>query len=168
MLNPDGVGVSGENIRQALVHLRRLVRSAADEHDALLSDAGLHSRPVDETRLQLLLDPHFLDACLRMIGAGLVRLEDAVAVAVTAHPALSAPDPARSLRTAHHAAGAVDGGEEGFLVLVRLDALQDDGVVTHGAADEPLLARAGGRAALPDHPVRAAEVLLPPREVVVV
>jgi hypothetical protein len=26
--------VSGENIRQALVHLRRLVRSAADEHDA--------------------------------------------------------------------------------------------------------------------------------------
>ena len=79
-----------------------------------------------------------------------------------------AADPARGLRAAHHPAGAVHGREQRLLVVVRLDALEDHRLVAHGAADEALLARPGRRAALPDHPVGAAEVLLPPREVVVV
>ena len=48
------------------------------------------------------------------------------------------------------------------------DALEDDRLVAHRAPNEPLLAGACGRAALPDHPVGTSEVLLPPREVVVV
>src|SRR5438552_9967876 len=55
-----------------------------------------------------------------------------------------------------------------MLVLRRLDTLEEQRLVAHGAADEALLSRTCGRAALPDHPVRSAEVLLPPREVVVV
>ena len=55
------LAVRGEHLRQALVHLRRLVRAAADEHDALLAQARLHRRPVDHAGLQLLLDPDLLE-----------------------------------------------------------------------------------------------------------
>jgi hypothetical protein len=48
------------------------------------------------------------------------------------------------------------------------DALEDDRLVAHRAADEALLAGTSGRAALAHNPVRATEVHLPPREVVVV
>ena len=60
------------------------------------------------------------------------------------------------------------GRVERLLRSRRLDALEDDRLVAHRAADEALLARTGRRAALADHPVRSTEVLLPPREVVVV
>src|SRR5439155_9586525 len=62
----------------------------------------------------------------------------------------------------------LDGREERLLGLARLDALEDHRLVAHRAADEALLAGPRGRAALPDHPVPAAEVLLPAREVVMV
>src|SRR6266542_4670053 len=57
VLHPDRVAVRGEHLRQALVDLRRLVRPAADQDDALGAQASLHSRPVDHAGLDLLLDP---------------------------------------------------------------------------------------------------------------
>src|SRR5262245_1320872 len=123
VLHTDRVAVGGEDVRQALVHLRGLVGAAADQDDALLAESSLHRRPVDETGLHLLLHPHLLDAGLRMIGAdALLRharrradaidVEDAIAVAVPAGIPLHATDPARSLRAAHHAAGAMHGRVE--------------------------------------------------------
>jgi hypothetical protein len=49
--------VRGEDLREALVDLRRLVGTAADEHDALLAQALLHGGPVDETGLMQDLTP---------------------------------------------------------------------------------------------------------------
>src|SRR5947207_15204964 len=72
------------------------------------------------------------------------------------------------LRAAHHPTCAVHGREQCLLRLRGLRTLEDDRVVAHRSADETLLARTCGRAALPDHPVRSAEVLLPPRYVWVV
>ena len=57
---------------------------------------------------------------------------------------------------------------ERLLGALSLDALEDHRVVAHAAADESLLSRLGGSAALADDPDRPAEVLLAPGEVVVV
>src|SRR5712691_2951509 len=110
------------------------------------------------------------DTLLRDTGsrADAVDVEETVALTVLAGVALPPPDPAGRLRTAHHPAGAVHRRVERLLVLGRLDALEDHRLVAHRAADEALLARAGRRAALADHPAGAAEVLIPPREIVVV
>src|SRR5262249_25038782 len=143
-------------------------RAAAYEHDALLAQASLDSRPVDDARLDLLLDPDLLHPGVRVIRAGALLLEHAVAVTVRAGPALSAPHPARGLRAAHHPAGSVHRRVERLHGILRLHALEDHRLVSHRAADEALLARARRRAALADDPVRAAEVVLEPREVVVV
>src|SRR5438093_10765384 len=172
VLHPDRVAVGGEHLRQALVHLRGLVRTTADQHDALLAQAGLHGRPVDYARADDLLRlplPHLRG---RVVRAGLARValgrNREVTVPHRACVHSLAAHAARGLRAAHHAAGAVHRREERLLVLAGLDTLEDDRLVAHRAADEALLARPGRRAALPDQPVGAAEVLLPPREVVVV
>src|SRR6185312_619469 len=69
VLDAHRVTVGGEDLRQALVHLRRLVRAAADEHDSLLAQACLYRRPVDETGLDLLLHPDLRQAGHRVIRA---------------------------------------------------------------------------------------------------
>ena len=51
VLHADRVAMRGEHIRQALVHLRRLIGTAADEDDALLAQSRLDRRPVDDARL---------------------------------------------------------------------------------------------------------------------
>ncbi len=168
-----------EHLRQALVHLRGLVRAAADHDDALLAQACLHGRPVDEAAGDLLLHPHLAQARGRMVGADAllrhagrradaVDVEDAVAVAVRARPALAAPHAARRLGAAHHATGTVDGRVQRLAGHRALGALQDHRVVAHRAADEALLTGTRRRAALAHHPVGAAEVSLLEREVVVV
>src|SRR5207237_10902594 len=80
----------------------------------------------------------------------------------------AAADATRGLRAAHHSAGAVHGREQRLLVLGGVGTLEDDRLVAHRAADEALLPGPGRCAALPDHPVPAAEVLLEPGKVVVV
>src|SRR4051812_36074290 len=118
VLDANGAGVRGQDLRQALVRLGRLVGAAADEHDALLPQPGLHRRPVDLARAQLLLDPHLLHARVRVVGADpllrraqtradAVDVEHAVAVAVPARPALAPPDAPRRLGAAHRAPRAV-------------------------------------------------------------
>ena len=102
------------------------------------------------------------------VRADAVDVEDTIAVTGPAGVSLAPPDPAGRLRAAHHPARSVDGRVERLLVRRRLDSLEDHRLVAHRAAHEALLARAGRRAALPDHPGGAAEVLLPPSEVVVV
>ena len=47
VLDADRAGVRVEHLGQALVHLRRLVRAAADQHDSLLAQACLDGGPVD-------------------------------------------------------------------------------------------------------------------------
>src|SRR5206468_10383579 len=127
----------------------------------------------------LLHDPDLAHARGRMVGADAllrhaggradaVDVEDAIAVSVTARPSLATPHTTRGLGAAHHAAGAVHRRVQRRLGVRALDALEDDRLVAHRAADEALLAGTRGRTALADHPVAAAEVLLPPREVVVV
>src|SRR5215210_9305183 len=145
--------MSSQHIRQALVHLRGLVGTAAEEHDALLAEACLHRRPVHLAGLQLLLDPDLLEAGVGMVRAGTGVLEHTRAVAIPARPALASPDTAGSLRATHHAAGTVHRREKRLLVVHRLDALENDRLVAHRTADEALLAGTGGRAALADHPV---------------
>src|SRR5262245_19557013 len=173
VLHAYRVAVCGEYLRQTLVDLRRLVGPAPDEHDSLSAQAGLHCGPVDEAGLDLLLDPHLLQARVGVVGAhaGLrhaggradaVDVEHATAVACGARIALAPPDAPRRLRPAHHAARPVDGRVERVARVGALDALEDHGVVAHRAAHEPLLSRSGGRAALANNPVRAAERLLPP------
>jgi hypothetical protein len=93
------------DVRQALVHLRGLVGTAPDQHDALAAQASLHGRPVDEARLDLLLDPDLAKARGWMVRADsllrharsradAVDVENAVAIAVGAGPALSAANAA--------------------------------------------------------------------------
>src|SRR5688500_11600481 len=136
----------GEHVRQALVHLRRLVRTAAYEHDAVAAQAVLHRRPVDEAGLQLLLDPDLREARGRVLRALRLLLEQPCAVAVPARPALAAAHPAGGLRPAHDPAGAVHRREERLLGLLAGDALEDHGLVAHRAAHEALLTRPRGRA----------------------
>ena len=62
---------------------------------------------------------------------------------------------------------AIDLGTD-ILPALGLGAADDHGVVAHRAADEPHLAGKGRRRPLPDHHELFAEVLLRPREVVVV
>ena len=51
------------------MHLRRLARAAAAaEHDALLTQARLHGRPVDDAGRDLLFDPHLAHARGRMVA----------------------------------------------------------------------------------------------------
>src|SRR6185437_3426582 len=95
-----------------------------------------------------------------------VDVEDTVTVAVATGIALAASHSSGGLGAAHHTACAVHGRVERLGVVVRLDALEDHRLVAHRTADEALLTGARGRAALADHPVCAAEVLLLPREVV--
>src|ERR1700751_3669991 len=102
------------------------------------------------------------------LRADAVEVEHAVAVAGGTGPALAAADPPCRLRSAHQPAGTVHGREQRLLGLTGLDALEDHRVVAHRPPDEALLARPRRRASLADHPVCAPEVLLPPREVVVV
>src|SRR5207247_10753179 len=128
----------------------------------------LHGRPVDHAGLDLLLHPDLLQAGVRMVGADTVALENAVAVAVAADPTLAPTHAARRLGAAHHPTRAVHGREERLLGVGARNALENHRLVAHRAADEALLTRAGRSAALPDHPVGAAEVLLAPREVAVV
>src|SRR5215213_5122569 len=168
VLDPHRGGVGGEDVGQALVHLRRLVRSAAHEHDALLAQPLLDGRPVDTARLDLLLDPDLRHAGLGVVRAGRVRLEHARAVAVAARPARAAAHPPRRLRTAHHAPRAVNGGVECLRRLLARDTLEDHRLVAHRPAHEPLLTRSRRGAALADDAVVATEVRLPPGEVVVV
>jgi hypothetical protein len=108
VLDADRVPVSSEHLRQALVHVRRLVRAAADEHDSLLAQACLYRRPVDEAGLDLLLYPDLHHARLGMIRADTllrdtgrradaVDVEDAVAVAMPTGVPLPPPDPAGGL-----------------------------------------------------------------------
>src|SRR5204863_3822616 len=136
-----------------------LVGAAAEDHDALLAQARPHRRPVDLAGLQLLVHPDLLQARLRVVRAhallrdargraDAVDVEDTLAVADAARVPLAPADAARRLRAAHHAARAVDRREERLLVARRGDALEDDGVVAHRAADEALLARPRGRAGL--------------------
>src|SRR5581483_11614001 len=134
----------------------------------LLAQPRLHRRPVDAAGRDLLVDPDLARARVRMVGADGLDLEEAVAVAVAARPAFAPAHAARRLRAAHHATGAVHGRVQRRIRAGTRDALEDDGVVAHRAADEALLAGTRGRAALAHHPVGPAEVLLPPREVVVV
>src|SRR4051812_39144036 len=124
--HPDRVRVRGEHVVQSLVDLRRLVRRAAPQLDALLAQPVLHGAPVHQPRPVLL---------------------------------------ALRLAAGHDAAGAVDGGVDECRSIRPLD---DDRRVAHGRADEPLLAREGGRAALADDPAVDAVDLLAPGEVVVV
>src|SRR5205807_6646731 len=123
VLDAHRVAVGGEHLRQALVHLRRLVRTAACEHDALLAQPRLNCRPVDKAGLDLLLYPDLhhgrlgmirTDTLLRNTGrrADAVDVEDAVAVAMPTDITLAPPDATCRLRAAHHAAGAVHGRVE--------------------------------------------------------
>src|SRR5436305_1761175 len=93
--SPTGSATAPSATRQALVPRRRLRRTTADEHDSLLSQPRLNCRPVDETGLDLLLDPDLhqprlgmvrTDALLRSAGgrADAVDVEHAVAVAMPA------------------------------------------------------------------------------------
>src|SRR6185437_4199171 len=93
------------------------------------------------------------DAALRRAGgrADAVDVEDAVAVAVTARPALAATQTTGRLRAAHHAACAVHRRVQRLVRLRARDALEDHRLVTHRATDEALLAGARGRAALAHH-----------------
>src|SRR5262245_15444939 len=99
VLDPDRVAVRGEDVRQALVHLRRLVGTAADQDDALLAQARLDGRPVDHARPYDLLGPPLAQLRVRVVRAGLAR------VALGRDRELAVPHRAREHRLATHAAG---------------------------------------------------------------
>src|SRR5262249_32957531 len=63
---------------------------------------------------------------------------------------------------------AVHGRVERGLCQGAIDAFENDGIVTHGAADKPALARERRRGTLADHPQVPAVVSFAPRIVVMV
>src|SRR5262249_47180959 len=144
--------------------------TAADQDDALITQARLDGGPVDLAGRDLLLHPDLAHARLRVVGALALRVggERPLAVAIAARVTLAATDAAGRLRAAHHTTRTVHRRVERLGCVGALGALEDDRVVAHRAADEPLLARTRGRAALAHHPVGAAEVLLTSSVVVVV
>src|SRR5881275_3268216 len=130
-----------EDLGEPAVHVRAFVRAAAAQHDALLR--------------------HPLEHHLTRNGAGLRDLATARAL------------PRRG-RAAHHPTRAVHRRiqrarlQVPHLGRVRRDALDDHGVVTHGASHEPFLARKGRRRTLAHDIEGLAAVLLTPGEVVMV
>src|SRR5206468_1914056 len=111
---------------QAFVHLRSLVGTAADQHDAARAQPGLYRRPVDLAGLYLLVHPHLHPTGARVIWASdLRRVEHAVTASVAAGPPLAAPDAARGLGATHDAAGAMDRRVQRLLGLAGIHALED-------------------------------------------
>src|SRR6185436_15053066 len=114
------------------------VGTAAENHDALVAQSRLDCRPVDDARPNDLLRPPLPHLRGRMVRARLTR------VALRGHRELAVSGRARvdgsmthatgRLRAAHHTTGTVDGRVQRLLVLGRLDALEDDGLIAHRAA----------------------------------
>src|SRR5207253_6699836 len=144
----DGAGVVPERLRQPLVGLGRLVGVGAAEDYPPLADPALHLLARHRARMVRIRDPTALDLLATALCRG----------------------------AAHRAAGAVNRRKEsGRLVLGRgqrvagrVDALEDDGVVAHAAADEAALSRERRRGALANNPDLVTVVDLEPGEVVVV
>src|SRR3954454_5722988 len=95
----------GEHVWQALVHLRRLIGTAAEDHGALLARAHLDRSPIDDTGSDDLLGPPLPHLGVRMVRAALtcVPLRRHGEPAITPRPRVprSVTPAARRLRAAH-------------------------------------------------------------------
>ncbi len=139
VLDPDRTGVMGEHVGQASIGLRRLVEITTDQSHAFVTQPRLH-----------LVVAHAPGLPQPLAGRGI--LDEAAA----------------RLGARHHAAGAVHRRVEASCRSIALDTGQDDGVVSHGAADEAALPRERRRGALAHDPEIAIAVALAPCIVVVV